>query len=72
MNALLAAADAPTLPIADPTPLFVGPLGFTLVGLVALVVLVLVARVVFGLAFRLAAIGAVVLGALWLLGMVSF
>lgn len=51
-------------------PLLVGPLVF-LVGALLLVTLVLaVARLVFGLAWRLVVIGAVVLGVLWLLGAV--
>ena len=51
--------------------LFLGPL-VVLLGALLLVTLVLfVARVVFGLAWRLAVIGAVVLGALWLLGAVG-
>lgn len=52
-------------------PLFVGPLAFLLAALLVILVVLTVARVVFGLAWRLVVIGAVVLGVLWLLGVVG-
>lgn len=53
------------------SPLFVGPSAFLLVTLLALVLLLLVVRVIFGLALKLVVVGAVVLGLLWLLGAVG-
>lgn len=52
-------------------PLFVGPLAFLLGAVLVILVVLTVARVVFGLAWRLVVIGAVVLGVLWLLGAVG-
>lgn len=49
-------------------PLFVGPIGFLLSALLAIVLVLLIARIVVGLAWKLVAVGAVVLGALWLVG----
>lgn len=57
--------------LASLAPLFLGPSVF-LVGALLLIVLVLViARVVIGLAWKLVVIGAVILGVLWLLGVIS-
>ena len=59
----------PGMPTA--TPLFLGPSAF-LVGVLLLVVLVLViARVVIGLAWKLVVIGAIVLLVLWLVGAIG-
>lgn len=52
-------------------PPFLGPIGFLLSTLVVIVLVVLIARLVLGLAWKLVVIGAVVLGALWLLGAIS-
>ncbi len=53
------------------TPLFVGPSAF-LVGVLLLIVLVLViARVVIGLTWKLVVIGAIVLGVLWMAGAIG-
>lgn len=52
-------------------PLFVGPSVF-LVGTLLVIVLVLViARIVIGLAWKLIVIGAIILGVLWLLGAIG-
>lgn len=52
-------------------PLFVGPIGF-LIGLLLLIIVVLVvARVILGLAWKLVMIGVVVLGMLWLVGAIG-
>lgn len=52
-------------------PLFLGPLGFLLSALVAILVVTVILRVVFALAWRLVVIAAIVLGVLWLLGAVG-
>ena len=53
------------------TPLFIGPSAF-LVGLLLLIVLMLViARVVIGLAWKLVVIGAIILVVLWLAGVIG-
>ena len=53
------------------TPLFLGPSSF-LIGVLLLIVLVLViARVVIGLAWKLVVIGAIVLLVLWLVGAIG-
>ena len=53
------------------TPLFLGPSAF-LIGVLLLIVLVLViARVVIGLAWKLVVIGAIVLLVLWLVGAIG-
>ena len=57
-----------TLPFA---PLFAGPIGFLVVSLVALLVLLVVVRVLFSIAWRVIAIGALLLVILWLVGAVS-
>ena len=61
-----------TLDLLGATPLFVGPTGFLLVALLFILLVLVVARVVIGLAWKLVVIGAVVLGVLWLLGFVGF
>lgn len=48
-------------------PLFLGPIAGFLGVLLVIVLIALVVRVVFSLAWRLVVIGAVVLGVLWLL-----
>jgi hypothetical protein len=57
-----------TLPFAQ---LFAGPIGFLVVSLVALLVLLVVVRVLFSIAWRVIAIGALLLVVLWLVGAVS-
>lgn len=53
------------------SPLFVGP-GAFLVGTLLVIVLVLViARVVIGLAWKLVVIAAIILGVLWLVGAIG-
>lgn len=53
------------------TPLFLGPSAF-LIGVLLLIVLVLViARVVIGLAWKLVVIGAIILVVLWLIGAIG-
>lgn len=49
-------------------PLFIGPLGFLVSALVVSLLVLLILRVVFALAWRLIVIAAIVLGVLWLLG----
>lgn len=53
------------------SPMFLGPLGFVLGGLILILLLFLIARVVFALAWRLILIGAIVIGVLWLIGSVT-
>lgn len=52
-------------------PLFVGPLAFLVVGLLAIVLILSIARFVFSLAWNILVIAAIVLGVLWLLGAVG-
>lgn len=52
-------------------PLFVGPLAFLVVGLLAIVVVLSIARLIFSLAWDILVIAAIVLGVLWLLGAVG-
>jgi membrane-associated phospholipid phosphatase len=52
-------------------PLFVGPSVFLVGTLLAIVVVLVIARVVIGLAWKLVVIGAIVLGVLWLLGAIG-
>ena len=54
------------------TPLFVGPLGFLLVTLLVIIGILIVARLVFAVAWKVILVGAVVLGLLWLLGAFRF
>ncbi len=50
------------------TMLFIGPLWFLAVTFVAILVLLVLARLVFALAWRVILVGAIVLGLLWLIG----
>lgn len=52
-------------------PLFVGPIGFLLSSLLLIVLILVVARLVFGLAWKLVKIAAIVLLVLWLLGAIG-
>lgn len=52
-------------------PLFVGPVGFLLMTLLVIGLILLVARVIFGVAVKLIMIGAVILGVLWLMDTVG-
>lgn len=52
-------------------PLFIGPLVFALVGLLAILLLISVVRLVFSLAWDILVIAAIVLGVLWLLGAIG-
>ena len=52
-------------------PLFVGPTGFLLSSLLLIVLILVVARLVFGLAWKLVKIAAVVLLVFWLLGVIG-
>jgi hypothetical protein len=57
--------------LATLAPLFVGP-SVALIGtLLAIVVVLVIARVLIGLAWKLVVIGAIILSVLWLLGAVS-
>jgi ascorbate-specific PTS system EIIC-type component UlaA len=49
------------------SPLFVGSLSFLISTLVAILLVLIILRVVFALAWRLIVIAAIVLGVLWLL-----
>lgn len=51
--------------------LFLGPLGFLLSALVAILLVLAILRIVFALAWRLVVVAAVVLAILWLLGAVG-
>lgn len=53
------------------SPLFVGQVGFLLSSLLLLVLILVVARLVFGLAWKLIKVAAVVLLVLWLLGAIG-
>ena len=57
-----------TLPFAQ---MFTGPIAFLVVSLVALLVLLAVVRVLISIAWRVIAIGALLLIVLWLVGAVS-
>ena len=57
--------------IAAAVALFVGPLGFLLSALLVIVLILVVGRLLFGLAWNLLVIGAVVVAAIWLLGATS-
>ena len=52
-------------------PLFAGPIAYLVVSLVALLLLLVVVRVLFSIAWRVIAIGALLLVVLWLVGAVS-
>ena len=58
--------------VATAIPLFVGPTLFLLGLLIALVVAVVVICLLFSLSWRVIAIGALVLGILWLVGAIGF
>lgn len=53
------------------TPLFLGPLWFILSTLLVIVVVLVVLRLLIGLAWRLVVIVAIILAVLWLFGTVS-
>ncbi len=53
------------------SPLFVGPSAFLIGTLLAIAVVLVIARIMIGLAWKLVVIGAVVLGVLWLLGLIG-
>lgn len=57
--------------LAGLAPLFVGPSVFLVGTLLVIVAVLLVARVVIGIAWKLVVIGGIILGALWLLGAIS-
>ena len=57
-----------TIPFA---PLLAGPIAYLVVSLVALLLLLVVVRVLFSIAWRVIAIGALLLVILWLVGAVS-
>lgn len=57
--------------LAALAPLFVGPSVFLIGTLLAIVLVIVIARVLIGLAWKLVVIGAIILGVLWLLGAVS-
>ena len=52
-------------------PLFAGPIGYLVISLVGLLVLLLVVRILFSIAWRVIAIAALLLLVLWLVGAVS-
>jgi len=52
-------------------PAFLGPIAFLLSTVVIVLLLVLLARLVLGLAWKLVVIGVVVLAVLWLLGAIT-
>ena len=49
------------------SPLFVGPLSFLISALVVILLVLVILRVVFALAWRLVIVAAIVLGVFWLL-----
>lgn len=53
------------------SPLFVGPVVFLVGAILAIALILVLARVVVGIAWRVAVVGAIVLGVLWLLGYVG-
>lgn len=57
--------------LAALSPLFVGPSAFLIGTLLVLLLVLVVARVVIGLAWKLVVIGAIVLGLLWVVGSVG-
>lgn len=60
------------LGLATFTPMFVGPLGFLLFTLLVIIGILIIARLVFAVAWKVILVGAVVLGLLWLLGVFRF
>ncbi len=61
-----------TAGVVTPLPLFVGPVLGLLTGLLVLLLVLTVVRFLFSVGVRLLAVGAVVLGTLWVLGFVTF
>lgn len=57
-----------TLAFAGLSPLFVGPVGVLLLTGLVIALLLVITRVVFGLAIKVIVVGAVIGGVLWLLG----
>ncbi len=57
--------------LATLPPLFVGPSAFLIGALLVIVLVLVIARVVIGLAWKLVVIGAIVLGALWIVGAIG-
>lgn len=57
--------------IAALPPLFVGPTAFLVASVVAILLILVLARIVVGLAWKLVVIGAIVFGVLWLLGLIG-
>lgn len=57
--------------LATLAPLFVGPSAALIGTLLAIVVVLVIARVLIGLAWKFVVIGAIILSVLWLLGAVS-
>lgn len=53
------------------SPLLVGPMGFLLGALLLILLILLIARVVFSLGWKLIVIAAIVLGVLWLVAAVA-
>lgn len=47
---------------------FVGPIGFLLAALLVIIAIIVIARLIFSLSWKLLIIGAVVLGLLWIVG----
>lgn len=60
-----------TIAFAGLVPLFLGPTVFLIAALIAILLVLFVARIVFRLAWKLVLIGAVVLVGLWLLGAIG-
>ena len=57
--------------LATLSPLFVGPSAFLIGALLVIVLVLVIARVVIGLAWKLVVIGATVLGVLWIVGAIG-
>ena len=57
--------------IAAAVALFVGPLGFLVGTLLVIALILVVGRLLFGLAWNLLVVGAVVVAAIWLLGTIG-
>lgn len=53
------------------TPLFIGPSAFLIGVLLVIVLILVIARVVIGLAWKLVVIGAIILVVLWLAGAIG-
>ncbi|MFW5905689.1 MAG: hypothetical protein ACOCUO_02465 [archaeon] len=52
------------------TPLFVGQIGLVVGSLLVIVLVLVIGRLVFSLAWRIVVIGAILFGLFWLLGLV--